>query len=98
MLQAPPGDLSLLVCAVEDSWTSSFLYKSPSEPDSGDSDLITASNKRYQHHLGSGFIFSSPPVIPLVLLKHCLTEEAHTALKVVAWKLFLDVFNVEISL
>lgn len=60
MLQAPRVDLSLLVCAVEDSWTSSFLYKSPSEPDSGDSDLIRASNKRYQHHLGSGFIFSSP--------------------------------------
>lgn len=58
MLQATQVDLSLLVCAVEDSWTSSFLYKSPSEPDSGDSDLITAGNKRYQHHLGSGFIFS----------------------------------------
>ncbi len=60
MLQATQVDLSLLVCAVEDSWTSSFLYKSPSEPDSGDSDLITAGNKRYQHHLGSGFIFSFP--------------------------------------
>lgn len=53
-------DLSLLVCAVEDSWTPSFLYKSPSEPDSGDSDLITAGNKQYQHHLGSRFIFSFP--------------------------------------
>lgn len=58
MHQATQVDRSLLVCAVEDSWTSSFLYKSPLEPDSGDSDLITASNKRYQHHLCSGFIFS----------------------------------------
>lgn len=60
MHQATQVDLSLLVYAVEDSWTSSFLYKSPSEPDSGDSDLITAGNKYYQHHLGSGFIFSLP--------------------------------------
>ncbi|CAB1442056.1 unnamed protein product [Pleuronectes platessa] len=42
MLPAARGDPSLLVCAVEDSWTSSFRYKSPSEADSGDSDLITA--------------------------------------------------------
>lgn len=60
MLKTIQVDLSLLVCAVGDSWTLSFLYKSPSETDSGDSDLITAGNKLYQHHLGSGFIFSFP--------------------------------------
>ena len=81
MLQAAQVDLSLLVCAVGDSWTSSFLYKSPSEADSGDSDLITAGNKRYQHHLVGGFIFSFPPLLPLLLLQHSLTEEAHTVLK-----------------
>lgn len=84
MLRATQVDLSLLVCAVEDSWTSSFLYKSPSEPDSGDSDLITAGNKRYQHHLGGGFIFSFPHY-SLLLSPQSRTEEAHAALKLVAW-------------
>lgn len=54
---------SLLVCAAEDSWTSSFLYKSPSAADSGDSDLITAGNKPYQRHLVSGFILWLPPLL-----------------------------------
>lgn len=51
-------DLSLLLGAMEDSWTPSFLYESPSESDSSDSDLITAGNKQNRQHLGSGFIFS----------------------------------------
>ena len=59
-LHAAPLDLPLLQCALEDGWTSTFQYKSPSEPHSSDSDLITASNKRYQHHSGSGFISSFP--------------------------------------
>lgn len=62
--QAPGVDPSLLVCAVGDSWTSALWYKSPSELDSGDSDLITAGNKHYQHRFGSGFIFPTPPLSP----------------------------------
>lgn len=59
MLRAPQVDLSLLVCALEDSWTSSFLYKSPSERDSGDSTslrLVTrAINTIWDQDLSSHF-------------------------------------------
>lgn len=81
MLQATSVDLSLLVCVVEDSWTSSFLYKSPSEPDSGDSDLITVTNKRYQHHLGWGFILVLPCYSPAPLATQPNMSTAHTTLK-----------------
>lgn len=59
--RSPGVDPSLLVCAAGDSWTCALRYKSPSELDSGDSDLITAGNKHYQHRYGSGFIFPTPP-------------------------------------
>lgn len=57
-LQAIQGDPSLLVCAVQDSWTSSFLYKSPSG----------ARQRRLRPHYGWSRALSTPFGLRIYLL------------------------------